>query len=392
MPYEIITTTEGLPIFSWAKGIEPGAMVQAENLAKLPFAKHHVALMPDCHQGFGMPIGGILAAEGVIVPNAVGVDIGCGMIAVETSLTTEDLPREKLLRIMSLIRERIPVGFNHHKEEQDKSLMPSLVDIPDDGIVYDEYKPALKQIGTLGGGNHFIEIQKSDKGKVWLMIHSGSRNIGKKVADYHNKVAKELNAKWFSQVPAEWDLGILSTRSDEGWNYIREMKYCVEFAKANRKLMMERLIGAVTEVIAGKLVYEPLDVAHNYAALEHHMGQDLWIHRKGATRARKGELGIIPGSQGTASHIVRGLGNILSFESCSHGAGRKMGRNEARRTLDLETEKALLDSQGIVHAIRNAEDLDEAAGAYKDIGEVMARQSDLVEIVETLRPLAVIKG
>lgn len=390
-----VLSTESKPIKLWLEGIEDGALAQAKNLANLPFVFKHIAIMPDAHRGYGMPIGAVMATQGVIVPNAVGVDIGCGMCAVRTSL--QDLDQASIKKIMGGsaenkggIRGRVPVGFNHHSKKQDEVWMPEPND--DTPIVKSQYNSAVKQVGTLGGGNHFIEIQKGSDGCIWLMIHSGSRNIGYQVAKHYNDLAVELNGKWFSQIPREWELAFLPSDSQEGKTYQAEMQYCVDFALSNRRLMMERTKDAVSAICPDAQYDGLINIAHNYAAMEHHFGADVMVHRKGATKAQEGQLGIIPGSQGSASYIVRGLGNRESFESCSHGAGRKMGRKQAQRELNLEAEKKRLDDLGVIHAIRNKRDLDEAAGAYKDIAAVMANQADLVQIEVGLRPLAVIKG
>jgi tRNA-splicing ligase RtcB len=229
------------------------------------------------------------------------------------------------------------------------------------------------------------------------MIHSGSRNLGYKVADHYNKLAVKMNEQWHSSVPKEWQLAFLPIGSEEARNYIREMNYCVDFALANRKLMMDRICYIIGDILFKKNTsvtqFEPIiNIAHNYARLENHFGQNVWVHRKGATLATKDTIGIIPGSQGTKSYIIRGKGNPESFNSCSHGAGRKMGRKDAERRLNLEEEVKKLDDQGILHAIRGIEDLDEASGAYKDIDVVMENQKDLVEILVELQPLAVVKG
>ncbi|PSH04356.1 MAG: RtcB family protein [Acidobacteria bacterium] len=383
-----VISTERIPIKLWLDDIEEGALEQARHLANLPFAVHHVAIMADSHEGYGMPIGGVLATENVIIPNAVGVDIGCGMCAVKTSLT--EIDQASLKKIMGEIRKLVPVGFDHHKEKQDESLMPKVEGRYE--IVDREYQAALKQIGTLGGGNHFIEIQKGSDGHIWIMVHSGSRNFGLKIAEHYNKEAVELNNRIFSIVPKKWDLAHLPTDSKEGQMYIREMQYCVNFAYANRKLMTDRIMSAFLDVLPG-VTFEPMiNIAHNYALLENHFGKNVWVHRKGATLATRNTIGIIPGSQGSKSYIVRGKGNRDSFQSCSHGAGRKLGRRQARRTLNLEEEKLKLDKQGIIHTVRGVKDLDEATGAYKDIGIVLANQEDLVEILVELSPLAVIKG
>ena len=382
-----VVSTEKRPIKLWLDEIEEGAIEQAKNLANLPFAYKHIAIMPDAHQGYGMPIGGVLATQGVIIPNAVGVDIGCGMCAVRTSLT--DISKDDLKKIMGKIREVVPVGFAHQKIKQSSGNMP----FSSFGqVVAKELESAHKQLGTLGGGNHFIEIQKGSDGYVWIMIHSGSRNLGKKVADYYNKVAQKLNERWYSVVNKKLDLAFLPIEIDEAKAYKCEMDYCVDFALANRRLMMENIKWCFTDIVSRIEYDKMINIAHNYARFEHHFGTDVIIHRKGATSAKLGEIGIIPGSQGTSSYIVKGLGNSESFTSCSHGAGRKMGRKEAQRQLNLESEIKLMDDKGIIHGIRNVADLDEASGAYKDIDVVMTNQADLVEIIVELKPLAVIKG
>lgn len=381
-----------LVIKSWCNEPEEGAIEQARNLAKLPFAFRQVCLMPDTHQGYGMPIGGVLATKNVVIPNAVGVDIGCGMGAVKTSLT--EITTEDLKKIMGLIRERVPVGMNHHKEKQDRYSVPDFtpIDYTYGYVVQEEFNKSLYSIGTLGGGNHFIEIQKGDDGFIWFMVHSGSRNLGKKVADYYNRVAVELNEKYYSKVPKEWQLAFLPLDTDNGQYYVEEMNYCVRYAYLNRNLMMERIQISFIEVI-GEVGFSPLiNIAHNYARVEHHFNENVVVHRKGATSAKKGEVGIIPGSQGTNSYIVEGLGNEDSFTSCSHGAGRKMGRKEAQRSLNLEEEKLKLEQSGILHSVRTEKDLDEASGAYKSIDIVMEEQKDLVKPLIKLNPLAVIKG
>jgi tRNA-splicing ligase RtcB len=387
-----IISTEKLPIKLWLDEPEEGAMQQARNLANLPFAVSHICLMPDAHKGQGMPIGGVLATDNVIIPNAVGVDIGCGMCAVKSNILADNLERKQLTTIMSGIRELIPLGFDHHKERQDESLTPQHFNIDEMVVVKRQYLAALKQIGTLGGGNHFIELQRSSDGYLWIMIHSGSRNFGLQVAEYYDKAAKKLNAQYFSSVDPKDGLAFLPFASDEAHTYYKEMQYCTEFAFANRKLMMERIQSVVTSTLSG-VEYEPLiNIAHNYAAWEEHFGKKVIVHRKGATSAKAGEVGIIPGSQGTKSYIVEGLGNPDSFTSCSHGAGRRMSRKAAVNNLNLEEERRKLDEQGVIHSIRHKNDLEEASSAYKDIAQVMAFQSDLVKIRVELSPLAVIKG
>lgn len=383
-----------IPVYMWAEEAEDGAMKQIKNLSEFPYAFHHIAIMPDCHEGYGMPIGGVLSTRGVIIPNAVGVDIGCGMCALRTDL--REIEKKQLARVLERIREIIPLGFKHHSKKQDERLMPRGYDLSEMAVVKREWEEALYQLGTLGGGNHFIEIQQGSDGLVWVMIHSGSRNIGKQVADYYNKLAISLNEKEKCKVPPSHQLAYLRVDSKEGKRYLAEMQFCVEFAFANRKLMIERIADVFQqETGCGFVSWEGapfINIAHNYAAEEEHFGCKVFVHRKGATRARKGETGIIPGSQGNKSYIVKGKGNPDSFMSCSHGAGRKMGRNEARRKLDLQEERKKLESRGILHALRTPADLDEAAGAYKDIDVVMAQQADLIDIAVELQPLGVIKG
>lgn len=384
-------TTERLPIKMWLNDLEEGALQQAKNLANLPFAFHHVALMPDCHQGFGMPIGGVLALDNVIIPNAVGVDIGCGMCAVKTTL--EHISHPQLKDLMSDIRQVIPLGFKHHKSPQDENYMPAVTDVDKMEVVSREYENARFQVGTLGGGNHFIEIQKGNDGKIWIMIHSGSRNIGKQVADHYNRLAIKLNEQWKSPVARSVQLAYLPLDTPESQAYIREMQYCVDFAFANRKLMMDRITDIFSDQFASDFNAFPIiNIAHNYAAKESHFGKEVIVHRKGATLAEKDTTGIIPGSQGTQTYVVKGKGNPESFNSCSHGAGRIMGRKQAQRSLNLKEEIRKLNEKGIIHAVRSVRDLDEAASAYKDINLVMKNQQDLVEVLVELTPLAVVKG
>lgn len=398
-----VISSERIPIKLWLNDADEKTLDQAKNLANLPFAYKWVSLMPDAHCGYGMPIGGVLAAKGVIIPYAVGFDIGCGMCALQLPL--QDISKDNLKEILGKIRQRIPVGFNHHKEPQDPKLMPGMNLKMLKGwheVVNSEYNSALHQIGTLGGGNHFIEIQKGSDGYIWIMVHSGSRNLGYKVAKHYNNLAKERNEQWHTQVPPSYQLAFLPVDSMEGLHYRGEMDYCVDFAFCNRKLMMSRIIECFNEFEfylspGGSFTKEittdnMINIAHNYAAMENHFGKNVMVHRKGATLARKGTVGIIPGSQGTKSYIVKGKGNPESFQSCSHGAGRKMSRTKAKADLSLFAEQALLNSQNILHSIRGENDLDEAPSAYKNIETVMDNQRDLVDVTVELQPLAVVKG
>jgi tRNA-splicing ligase RtcB len=368
----------GLPIKSWSDDLEHSALSQAIDLSHLPFLYKWVALMPDCHPGYGMPIGGVIACQDVIIPNAVGVDIGCGMRAIKTNIHVDNMPVERIKEIMGKIREAVPVGFKHHDKPQVEAFESEIE------IIRQEAQSATHQIGTLGGGNHFIEIQKDEDGFIWVMLHSGSRNIGLKVAGYYHKLAQAMCAEWFVELPNK-DLAFLPMATAIGQEYFEAMKFCLNFALSNRAMMMSR----ICEIIDAGFEM-PIDIHHNYASMEHHYGKDVLVHRKGAVLAREGTIGIIPGSMGSFSYIVEGLGNPESFMSSSHGAGRRMGRAEAKRTLNLAAEQEKMT--GIVHGLRTEQELDEAPGAYKDIDTVMENQKDLTKILHKLTPLASIKG
>ena len=355
----------------------------------------------NCHWGFGMPIGGVLATRGVVIPYAVGSDIGCGMCAQKTSILAKDFTTETLKEIMGEIRKQIPVGVGKHNEEPcEVKEMPGghrlyAMDARNSIVpIYSrEFNSAMYQLGSLGGGNHFIEIQKGSDGHVWIMLHSGSRNLGYTVADHYNKVAQEINAKYHSVVTPDKKLAFLPLGTKEADDYIEEMNYCLEFAYLNRMKMMNKIVQIFILQTGCKVDNTDfINIHHNYATMENHFGKNVMVHRKGATSARKGQKGIIPGSQGTSSYIVEGLGNPESFNSCSHGAGRKMGRKQAILNLDLAKEQKILEDKGIIHSIRTVNDLDEAPSSYKDIDEVMENQKDLVKILIKLEPLGVVKG
>ena len=391
---KFVNSEHKLPIKSWCGVVEAGAMAQAVNLANHPCVVRHVALMPDCHQGYGMPIGGVVACGNAVIPNAVGVDIGCGMCAVRTTAGAEALDIEAVKRIVESVRGSVPVGFGHHEAPQD---WPGFAEAPDIPAVVRQLEPARKQLGTLGGGNHFIELQAGDDGFVWLMLHCGSRNFGYRIAKEYNEKAQRLCRLWRSKVEdfkGEDGLAFLPVGTVEAHEYIAAMNFALKFARANRSAIM-RVFKEAVYAETGCGFAEEINIHHNYAALENHFGGNVWVHRKGATSAKAGQAGIIPGSMGTSSYIVRGLGNPESFMSCSHGAGRCMGRKEASRNLTVAGCDAAME--GVVHGgwgvDRNGNvDLGEAPGAYKDIDQVIAEQSDLVEVVVKLRPLGVIKG
>ena len=381
------------PVLIWTPEVEESAMEQITNLTTLPFLFHHLAMMPDVHTGKGMPIGGVLACRDAVVPNAVGVDIGCGMCAVKTNWKAGTIPTDVMRKqVMRGIRRRIPLGKDHHKQPQDASLLPEGHDVESMTIVKQRLESIRKEVGTLGGGNHFIELQHDEEDNLWIMIHSGSRNLGARVGAYYNQLAENLNARWHSAVDPGIHMAFLPKGAKEFTQYWNEMRFCIDFALCNRRLMMQRIEEVLADALPG-IEFEPMiNIAHNYAAFETHFDTEVIVHRKGATLATVGTVGIIPGSQGTASYIVEGLGNPLSFNSCSHGAGRRLSRTAAERTLDMAEEVQRLEAKGIIHAIRSQNDMQEASGAYKDIEQVIHNELDLVKVRTRLLPLAVIKG
>jgi tRNA-splicing ligase RtcB len=372
-----------IPIKSWATDLEEDALQQAENLSNLSFAYSHIALMADAHVGFGMPIGGVWASLGVIIPNAVGVDIGCGIIAAKTDIKEIDI--RSIKKIVDKAHKSIPLGFKHHKRPR---KWEGFNNTPNLKIVMEELDAARYQLGTLGGGNHFLSIEKGSDGHIWLMVHSGSRNFGYKIAEHYNNIAIKLNEKT-KLVPPKQDLAGLYMDSDEGQEYFIAMNYALEFAAENRRQLLEQFYDIFREETKSEKIIKKVSIHHNYASIEEHFGKEVIVHRKGAIRAEKGELGIIPGSMGTPSYIVEGLGNPESFKSCSHGAGRVMSRRQANKTITKEmADKAM---GGIVHKGWR-KDFSEAPMAYKDIEEVMENQKDLVKRAIKLTPLGVIKG
>ena len=411
MKWEKFEDGYAMPVKSWCENCEEGAVKQAVNLAHHPALVHHVALMPDAHQGYGMPIGGVVAAKGAVIPAAVGVDIGCGMIATETDIPAEAFAEMSFRRaFQEKLKERIPVGEGvSHAVTQNwegfeeytahngmrSSLWPSKLD--------------RMNLGTLGGGNHFIELQKSTAldgsgdpeggAKVWLMIHSGSRNLGKRIEEHYHRIAAKMCERFHSPLPDK-DLAFLPIEEPAGHDYFTDMLFALRYAKENRRRMMEAMKATVAEFVPGVNFIRTIDIHHNYAAFEEHFGEKVCVHRKGATSAKLDEIGIIPGSMGTASYIVRGLGNPESFMSCSHGAGRRMSRIAASTTLTVEECDKAMD--GIVcerwhkykgfGKAKGKLDLSEAPQAYKDIEDVIASELDLVEPLVRLVPLASLKG
>ncbi|MGI6566784.1 MAG: RtcB family protein [Firmicutes bacterium] len=405
----VLKAVANKPIKIWLEDpsqVEVSCMEQAVNLANLPCTFHHVVLLPDCHTGYGMPIGGVLAAEDAIIPNAVGNDIGCGVSFVHVDLPADLLNEVKVdngtlaQKIVGDIMRSIPTGFAHQKTPQPSSTLdkfePPALLMPQ---LEKELERAYFQLGTLGSGNHFIELQADDDGKLGLMVHSGSRNLGLQICRAFNKRAQALNAKLSAPVPPEWQLAYLPTDTPEGRAYIAWMNMALAFAKENRALMMRRVKEVVFENLSKHAGVDDtridleVDAHHNYAALENHFGKDVWVHRKGAIRAGRDEYGIIPGAMGSFSYIVKGKGNPESFFSCSHGAGRVMSRNEAVKQFSVQEVIEDLKSQNVVLGKRKRSDVaEESRWAYKDINEVLNYQRDLVDPVLRLRTVAVVKG
>ncbi len=381
-----------VPIYAWLpiEKIEPDAFKQAKNLANLPFAFHHVAIMPDTHVGFGMPIGAILATKGVVIPNAVGVDIGCGMRALKTNLSKDQVKR-RLDDLLYAILNAVPTGFEWYPSAQKHKIFSS---VPDIQVVKKALKRAKKQLGTLGSGNHFIEIQYDTDGLVWVMLHSGSRNLGKRIADFYYRKAREftLASKYAPGYPS-LELAFLPLDSQLGQEYWEAMEFAMAYAKANRETMMNTIKSVFHRLFPGVDFKLEIDVHHNYASIEKHFGETVVVHRKGATYAGKGSWGIIPGSMGTKSYIVKGKGAKKSFMSCSHGAGRVMGRKEALRKIPKDKVLADMERLGIKIAKKKLYDIaEESRFVYKDIDEVIRYQRDLVDVAYVLYPMGVVKG
>jgi tRNA-splicing ligase RtcB len=392
------TTINGdrVPIRLWARPheVESDAIKQLKAVASLPWVAHHVAVMPDVHVGKGATVGSVIALRGAVAPAAVGVDIGCGMTAVKTSLTADDLP-DDLKRLRREIEASIPVGPHAHGApvyedagpalaERGRALMARFGELA--GVVQRFGSRASTQLGTLGGGNHFIEVCLDTEDAVWLMLHSGSRHIGNALADFHMSRAREL---FHNQALPDRDLAVFLAGTPQFEAYRRDLYWAQEYAALNRTVMLERLKRVVKKQFPKARFEEPIACHHNYVAEEHHFGEELLVTRKGAIRAGAGELGIIPGSMGTKSFIVRGKGNPLSFESASHGAGRRMSRGQAKKSFTLRDLERQTEG---VECRKDAGVLDEAPKAYKNIDRVMEQQDDLVEIVHELKQVVCVKG
>lgn len=409
--FTIYNDTTKFPIKVWLDeetSLESSCLEQAYHLSQLPFIHKWVSLMPDTHAGMGMPIGGVIATDGVIIPNAVGVDIGCGMAFTSTNIKLEEI-KDIITGNGSIIQgmigdilRNIPVGFNHHKIEMPCYTLDRAFDelylYEKDAELLGQLEAGYFQIGTLGGGNHFIELQVDTEGYLGIMIHSGSRHFGKSVCDYFHHKARTLNASWHSNVPDEYRLAFLPVDSEEGKQYLNWMNICLNYAKENREKMM-LAVKAVFEKWIGKhttlsLTFsEEINCHHNYASFERHYDKDVWVHRKGAIRANNGEISVIPGAMGSYSYVVMGKGNPESFCSSSHGAGRRYSRKGAMEAFSCEDVMVDLKSQGVILGKKNKRDVaEESRFAYKDIDVVMSNQTDLVIPVKQLKTVGVVKG
>jgi tRNA-splicing ligase RtcB len=402
--YQVIES-HGAPIKAWTQGvpIEDAALAQLRNVASLPFIHSHVAVMPDVHWGMGATVGSVIPTIGAIVPAAVGVDIGCGMMAVRTSIRAEHLP-DSLAAIRSGIEAAVPHGRTDNGGRNDVGAWqadPPAVAEARWGELEDGYKAVvdkhpkaahprgLGHLGTLGTGNHFIELCLDEAGDVWVMLHSGSRGVGNKFGSYFIERAKHEMRRWFINLPDQ-DLAYFAEGSEGFINYVRAVSWAQRYAKANREVMMARVLDVLRTHFPDLTETEAaVNCHHNYVSREKHFGKDVFVTRKGAVRAGLGELGIIPGSMGARSFIVRGKGDRDSFCTCSHGAGRAMSRTEARRRFTLEDHVA---ATAHVECRKDSDVIDETPMAYKDIDAVMAAQADLVEIVHTLSQVVCVKG
>ncbi len=398
MPIKLTLNKGAVPVHIYTDEVEGSALQQLQNIAQLPFVHHHVAAMPDVHTGIGATVGSVIPTKGAIIPAAVGVDIGCGMNAVRLSLTANDLP-DSMKAVRSAIEAAIPVGFDAHKKPSAKKSTLTVLDRGIDQIIGKH--PAIAkmmkrphetwscQLGSLGGGNHFIEVCLDEHQEVWLMLHSGSRGIGNVIGRYFIELAKKDMERHEIHLPHR-DLAYLQEGAQHFDDYVEAVHWAQDYAMENRREMMRLLLDALHKQLPHfEITKEAINCHHNYVAKETHFGANVYLTRKGAISAQAGELGIIPGSMGAKSYIVRGLGNPDSFCSCSHGAGRRMSRSEAKRRFsyrDLEAQ-----TQGVECRKDNGV-LDEIPGAYKDIDVVMANQSDLVEVVHTLKQIVCVKG
>src|SRR6059036_3674915 len=404
--YNVIAPESGVPVKAWTKGVplEDAARKQLLNAAQLPFIFKWIAAMPDVHWGIGATVGSVIPTKGAIIPAAVGVDIGCGMIAVQTTLTANHLP-DNLKSLRTAIEKAVPHGRTDNGRKTDRGAWH---DIPEHHLSeWERLKPCydliqskhprpgrgndVNHLGTLGTGNHFIEVCLDESENVWLMLHSGSRGVGNRIGTYFIELAKRDMKKFFVNLPDQ-DLAYFPEHTEHFDDYVEAVDWAQDYARWNRRLMMEAVVHAVRssgEVPPFQAETQVINCHHNYVAREKHYGENVLVTRKGAVRAAEGDMGIIPGSMGARSYIVRGKGNPESFNSCSHGAGRAMSRNEARRRFTVDDHIRMTEG---VECRKDRDVIDETPAAYKPIDAVMAAQADLVEIVHTLRQVVCVKG
>jgi tRNA-splicing ligase RtcB (3'-phosphate/5'-hydroxy nucleic acid ligase) len=403
--YDVMHVGKTAPIKMWTRGVpvDEGSKAQLQNTASMPFIYKWLAVMPDVHFGKGSTIGSVIPTRGAIIPAAVGVDIGCGMMAVRTSLTAEDLP-DSLGHIRAALEQAVPHGRSINRKKQDKGAwqdLPSATEeawtelLPRFKVITDKHPKIAKantanHLGTLGTGNHFLEVCLDQEDRVWVMLHSGSRGVGNLIGNYFIERAKEDMRRFFINLP-DADLAYFPERTENFDDYMEAVDWAQDFAMRNRQVMMRHAIDALREAMPKPFDahLEAVNCHHNYVARENHFGENVLVTRKGAVRAAEGVMGIIPGSMGAKSFIVRGRGDIESFCSCSHGAGRVMSRSEAKRRFTVDDHIAATAG---VECRKDADVIDETPSAYKDIDAVMAAQSSLVEIVHTLRQIVCVKG
>ena len=398
MPVRQVIEQGRVPVKVYTDEIEAGARQQLVNLSQLPVVHHHVAAMPDVHAGIGATVGAVIATHRAIIPAAVGVDIGCGMIATRTSLTAGDLGEAVLKRVFDQVSRDVPVGRDQHKEARAlagaaKPFQRRLKKILQKHVALEKRFPRTQnwvcQMGTLGGGNHFIEVCLDEAGRVWAMLHSGSRGIGNAIGTYFIELARRDAERRELRLP-DRDLAYFEEGAEHFDDYVEAVGWAQDYASANRRAMMELVLAALARHLPPfGVTGEAVNCHHNYVERERHYGKDVWLTRKGAIRAREGDLGIIPGSMGAKSYIVRGRGSEESFQSCAHGAGRRMSRTQARK--EYSPQDLAEQTAGVV-CRKDRGVLDEIPGAYKNIDEVMDNQSDLVEVVHTLKQVICVKG
>ena len=398
MPVQQVLTSQRVPVKIWTNDVDERSQAQLTNIASLPFVHHHVAAMPDVHLGIGATIGSVIATHKAIIPAAVGVDIGCGMVAARLSLTANDLDEKNLKQVFDQITRDVPVGRGQHPNDRVlvdavQPFEPRLKALTDRHPqllkAFGKFSKWMNQMGTLGGGNHFIEVCLDETDQVWVMLHSGSRGIGNAMADYFIQLARQDMERWMIQLP-DRDLAYFPEGAEHFDDYVEAVQWAQDYAMQNRQSMLDLVLAALTRRLPPFTVTtEVVNCHHNYVARENHYGANVWVTRKGAIRAREGDWGIVPGSMGTRSYIVRGKGNPESFCSSAHGAGRRMSRTAAEKQF---TEADLVKQTTGVICRKDRGVVDEIPGAYKDIDVVMANQSDLTDIVHILKQVVCVKG